>query len=42
MPKVTKSLTVKQIKAIKCKIGKDGNPRTTDTLAGGDGCDGDV
>jgi integrase len=40
MPKVTKPLTVKQIKAIKCELDKDGNPRTTDTLAGGDGCDG--
>ena len=40
MPKVTKPLTAKQVKAIKCKIGKDGKPENTDTLVGGDGCEG--
>ena len=40
MPKRTKPLTAKQIKAIKCKLDKDGNPRATDTPVGGDGCDG--
>ena len=40
MPKRTKPLTAKQIKAIRCKLDKDGNPRTTDTPVGGDGCDG--
>ena len=40
MPKQNKPLTEKQIAAIKCKIGKDGKPITTDKEIYGDGCGG--